>query len=82
MALGVAPIGALIRQQCLVMGQDLPEREALIQILQQVGVSAVKEADPTYFSWLLMYDANTDQYFLNTVIVPRNSARAVNPRGQ
>ncbi len=74
MVLGVSPIGQLIGQQCAVLGQNLTAREALIQILQQVGASPVKEADPTYFSWLMMYDANMDYYVLNTVIVPRDSA--------
>jgi hypothetical protein len=72
--LGVSPVRQLILGQCAVLGQDLTAREALIQILQQVGASPVKDADPTYFSWLLMYDANMDYYVLNTVIVPRDSS--------
>jgi hypothetical protein len=74
MVLGVSPIRQLILGQCVVLGQDLTAREALIQILQQVGASRFKELEPTHFSWLMMYDANVDYYVLNTMIVPRDSS--------
>jgi hypothetical protein len=72
--LGVSPIRQLILGQCAVLGQDLTAREALIQILKQVGASPIDEANPTRFSWLMMYDANMDYYVLNTMIVPRDSS--------
>ena len=74
MVLGISPIRQLILGQCVVLGQDLTAREALIQILKQVGAGTIDEANPTRFSWLMMYDANMDYYVLNTMIVPRDSS--------
>lgn len=67
-ARGIVPIGPLMRHQCSVVANDLPARNVLVQILNQLEIGFSLDQKALY-SWSLLYDANTNAYYLNTTIV-------------
>jgi hypothetical protein len=68
LGLGIVPVGPLMTRQCSVVANDLPARDVLLQILNQLEIGYSLDQKALY-SWSLLYDANTDKYYLNTTIV-------------
>ena len=68
--LGIAPMNPLISFQCAIRGTGLTAREALKQILQQMGVLS-GDYDGNRWTWNFCYDANVAEYFLNLDLVPQ-----------
>jgi hypothetical protein len=64
------PIGALLRHECTVVVEDLPAREVLAGILDQLGTGTVRADPKPRYSWGLLYDSNIGKYFLSTMLVP------------
>jgi hypothetical protein len=67
---GAVPIGALLSHRCSVVANQLPARTVLASILEQLGMSSAHAGLRSRFSWALLYDSNTDKYFLSTTLLP------------
>jgi hypothetical protein len=66
----VVPISSLFGHQCVLNVSNYPARDMLASILDQAGTATRIPHTKTRFSWSLLYDPNTDKYFLSTSIVP------------
>lgn len=72
---GIVPMGPLMGRDCSVNVTGLPARDVLASILAQAG-TVMHPPSTTVYAWALLYDPNTDKYFLSTSIVPDLSAKA------
>jgi hypothetical protein len=67
---GITPIGPLMQHECSLTVSSLPARNVLASILDQVGTGAGHPSPKTLYSWTLLYDPNTNKYFLSTSMIP------------
>jgi hypothetical protein len=76
---GVVPFNALLRHECGLVVNGLPARDVLASILNQAGSTmGVDDAgSKTLYSWALLYDSNTNQFFLSTMVVPKPNRTSV-----
>lgn len=64
------PLGPWDTRTCSVSGHDLPARQALMQLLDQIAAgSGVSPGNR--FLWTLVHDPNDNTYFFSTRMVPR-----------
>jgi hypothetical protein len=66
----MVPVGALLRHECSIVANTIPAREVLKGILEQLGATPGHAGPNNRFTWALLYDLNTDRYFLSTILVP------------
>ncbi|HEV2348479.1 MAG TPA: hypothetical protein VG028_01400 [Terriglobia bacterium] len=57
-------------RKCTVVGDNLTARDALEQILDQLGMNLVPGIPRNRVAWALMYDPNWHEYFLSVALVP------------
>jgi hypothetical protein len=63
------PMNPLLPRGCSVRGHDLPARQVLIQLLDQLGADPRTGLREDRFMWTLVHDPLTDAYFLSTMLV-------------
>ena len=76
-AKGSIPVGGLLLHRCTIAASSLPARDVLAQLLDQLNSDNPKDAPRSHFSWALLYDVNTNKFFLSTSLLPFPSLDSV-----
>ncbi len=70
------PVGPLLKHECDMSVSNLPARAIVSQILHVIGSSGVRSFPDARYSWMLLYDVNTNRYFFSTLLIPDLMAQA------
>jgi hypothetical protein len=68
--MGMIPANGLMGHQCSVSMSNLPARDVLASILDQMGTFVGNPSSKVLYTWSLVHDPNWNCYFLNARVVP------------